>query len=111
VVLSFVKDAPIFANLDIFLVEFQNTFGDTNRVRIATMKLQSLQQKLRAASIYAAKFRLLANDVDWDDNTLISAFRWGLRDDVKDLLLNLPYPIFVSEAITQAIRCDNQLFE
>jgi hypothetical protein len=38
-------------------------------------------------------------------------FRWGLRDDIKTLLLNLPKPTTMSEAITQAIDCDNRLFE
>ncbi len=47
--------------------------------------------------------------MDWDDNALISAFRWGLRDDVKDLLLNLPDPITLSEAITQAVVADATL--
>ena len=30
---------------------------------------------------------------------------------MKDLLLNLPDPTTFSEAITQAVRCDNRLFE
>jgi hypothetical protein len=42
---------------------------------------------------------------------LIDQFRFGLRDDVQDLLLTLPDPSSFSEAITQAIRCDNRLFE
>ena len=105
------KNSPLLQDFHGFLEEFTNTFGETDRVRTATTKLRSLQQRARAASIYAAEFRQLACDVDWDDNALISAFRWGLRDDVKDLLLNLPDPITLSEAITQAIRCDNRLFE
>ena len=35
----------------------------------------------------------------------------GLRDDVKALLLNLHDPLILIEAITQAVRCDNRLFE
>jgi hypothetical protein len=42
---------------------------------------------------------------------LIDQFRCGLRDDVQDLLLTLVDPSSFSEAITQAIRCDNRLFE
>jgi hypothetical protein len=38
-------------------------------------------------------------------------FRWGLYDDIKTLLLNLPKPTTLLEAITQAIDCDNRLFE
>jgi len=42
---------------------------------------------------------------------LIDQFRCGLRDDVQDLLLTLADPSSFSEAITQAIWCDNRLFE
>ncbi len=42
---------------------------------------------------------------------MINQFRCGLRDDVQDLLLTLADPSSFSEAITQAIRCDNRLFE
>jgi hypothetical protein len=42
---------------------------------------------------------------------LIDQFRFGLRDDVQDLLLTLADPSSFSEAITQAIRCDNRLFK
>ncbi len=42
---------------------------------------------------------------------MIDQFRCGLRDDVQDLLLTLTDLSSFSEAITQAIRCDNRLFE
>ena len=35
----------------------------------------------------------------------------GLRGDVKKLLLNFLEPTSLNEAITQAVRCDNCLFE
>lgn len=38
-------------------------------------------------------------------------FRWGLCDDIKTLLLNLPKLTTLLEAITQAIECDNRQFE
>jgi hypothetical protein len=42
---------------------------------------------------------------------LIDQFRCGLRDDVQDLLLTLTNPSSFNEVITQAIRCNNRLFE
>jgi hypothetical protein len=42
---------------------------------------------------------------------LIDQFRCGLRDDVQDLLLTFTDPSSFSEAINQAIQCDNYLFE
>ena len=41
----------------------------------------------------------------------MSQFYWGLRDDVKDLLLSLPNPQTLNEAISQAMKCDNRLFQ
>jgi hypothetical protein len=41
----------------------------------------------------------------------MSQFHWGLRDDVKDLLLFLPDPRTLNEAISQAVKCDNRLFQ
>jgi len=63
------------------------------------------------AIVYASEFRQLAYDVNWGEAALIDQFRCGLRDDVQDLLLTLADPFSFSEAITQAIRCDNCLFE
>jgi hypothetical protein len=105
------KDSPLLANLDQFLEEFSRTFGDRDRTLIATTKLRTLQQRARPASAYVAEFQQLACDLDWNDTAFITMFRWGLRDDIKTLLLNLPKPTTLSEAIIQAIDCNNRLFE
>jgi hypothetical protein len=67
--------------------------------------------KISPSSIYATDFRQLACDVDWDDKALFSAFWWGFRDDLKDILLNLLDPLILTETITQVMQYDNQLFE
>jgi hypothetical protein len=39
-------------------------------------------------------------------------FRYGLRNDVKDLLLTFhEEPKLLTEAISRVVRCDNRLFE
>ena len=39
-------------------------------------------------------------------------FRYGLRNDVKDLRLTFPEePKSLTEAISRAVRCDNRLFK
>ena len=50
-------------------------------------------------------------DINWDEPALISQFYSGLQDGVKDLLLTLPDPSTLDEAINQAVKCDNCLFE
>jgi hypothetical protein len=50
------KDSPLLQDFGGFLEEFTNTFGETDKERTATKKIRSLQQRSRAASVYAAEF-------------------------------------------------------
>jgi hypothetical protein len=43
--------------------------------------------------------------------SIIRKFMFGLRGDVKDLLLTLLNLSTLSQAITQIIQCDNMFFE
>jgi hypothetical protein len=107
----FEKRSPILNNFEIFLEAFAEAFGEHDNTRRATTKIRSLRQGSRSASVYAFDFRQLACDINWGEEALISQFHWGLRDDVKGLLLNLPDPQTLDEAISQAIKCDNRLFQ
>ncbi len=86
-------------------------FGDSDKARTSANKLHRLQQGTRSAIVYASEFKQLACDVNWGEVALIDQFRCGFRDDVQVLLLTLADPSSFSEAITQAIRCDNRVFE
>jgi hypothetical protein len=93
------------------MAEFEAVFGDSDKARTSANKLRRLQQGTRSAIVYASEFRQLACNVNWGEVALIDQFRCGLRDDVQDLLLTFTDPSSFSETITQAIRCDNCLFE
>ena len=41
----------------------------------------------------------------------MSQFHWGLQDNVKDLLLSTLDPQTLNEAISQAVKYDNRLFQ
>jgi hypothetical protein len=86
-------------------------FGDSDKARTSANKVCRLQQGTCSAIVYTLEFRHFAYDVNWGEAALIDQFRYGLRDDVEDLLLTLADPSSFSEAITQAIRRDNRLFE
>ena len=103
--------SPLLTDFEEFLTDFEATFGETDKRRTALNKLYALQQGQRAASIYASEFRQLACDVEWDGQALLDQFRRGLRGEIKNLLLNFPEPTSLNEAISQAVRCDNRLFE
>ncbi len=91
--------------------KFEAMFGDSDKAKTLANKLRRLQQRTRSTTVYASKSRQLAYDVKWGEAALIDQFRYGLRDDVQDLLLTLVDLFSFSEVITQAIRCDNHLFE
>ena len=106
------KGSPVLQDFDAFIKEFQACFGDTDSVRTTINKIRRLRQGDRPASAYASDFRLLACDIPWDEEALMDQFRFGLRNDVKDLLLTFHEdPKSLTEAISRAVRCDNRLFE
>lgn len=107
----FETDSPLLEDLNLFICEFERTFGDFDRATVAANKLHSLSQGLTSASEYAATFRQISCDLQWGEDALIDIFRRGLREEVKDLLLTLPYPKSLNEAITYAVNCDNRLME
>jgi hypothetical protein len=69
--------------------------------------MQSLRQETRSAAIYAAEFEQLTYDLEWNDKAFINRFRYGLKDDVKDLLITMPKVETLLEFITQVIICNN----
>jgi hypothetical protein len=93
------------------MAEFEAVFGDSDKARTSANKLRRLQQGKCSAIVYASKFRRLACDINWGEAALIDQFRYGFRDDVQNLLLTFADRSSFSETITQAIRCDNRLFE
>ena len=103
--------SPLLEDFPAFLAELEATFGETDRRRTTLNKIYALEQGSRATSVYASEFRQLACDVNWDDQALADHFRRGLRSNVKNLLLNFPEPTSLSQAISQAVHCDNRLFE
>ena len=81
-------------------------------MRTAINKIRRLRQGDHPASAYASDFRLLAWDIPWDKEALMDQFHFGLRNDVKDLLLPLHEdPKSLTEAISRVVRCDDCLFE
>jgi Ty3 transposon capsid-like protein len=105
------KNSPLLYDFEQFVQELEATFGDTDKVRASITKMQNLMQGSRPASTYASEFRQLACDVPYDDYALREQFRRGLRDEVKDLLITMPDPSSLSEAISFAVKCDNRLHE
>jgi hypothetical protein len=98
------KKFPIFENFETFIAKFQASFSDTDSVRTTINKIRRLTQGDRPASTYAPDFRLLACDIPWDEAPLMDLFRYGLHNDVKDLLLTFHEERkSLTEAISRAV--------
>jgi hypothetical protein len=106
-----IKYATLLANYSSFTMAFQNTFGDPDRMLMADAHLRDLHQGAKPASSYAAEFKAVSSDVDWNEAALISQFRLGLRQELKDMLLYHDLPETLDAFVTLAIKCDNRLFE
>ncbi len=103
--ISFLND------FETFLEEFGVFFGNSYKECTSTNKLQALHQRSRPAFVYVSKFRWLTHDISWDEVVFMNQFQFRLHGDVKDLLLTMPEPMTLSQAIVQIVRYDNQLFE
>jgi hypothetical protein len=88
-----------------------STFGESDRALVSGNKIKRLSQGSRPASSYASDFRLLASDLDWNDDALRFQYRTGLSPKLKDMLLNHPEPENLDDLITLTIRLDNRLYE
>ncbi|CAG8753872.1 12900_t:CDS:2, partial [Cetraspora pellucida] len=99
---NFQKSSPLLENFDDFVEVFEATFGDSDKTRTAANKIRKLTQGLKSAASYASEFRQISGDLDWGETVLIDQFRTGLRGDVKNLLLKMPDPTFLNDAITKA---------
>jgi hypothetical protein len=107
----FEQRSPILTNFETFIAALTEAFGEHDKARVALNKIYALQQGSRSVSVYASEYRQLAAGINWDEQALMDQFYRGLRDDVKDLLLNFPDPCTLDEAIRQAVKCDNRLFQ
>jgi hypothetical protein len=107
----FERAAFVLNNFEAFLVAFAEAFEDHDKARSTTTKICVLRQGSCPTSVYVLDFILLTCDVNWDKETLMSQFHWGLQDNVKDLLLSMFDPQIVNEAINQAVKYDNRLFQ
>ena len=94
-----------------FKVELRRTFGQSNEVSTAIRAIQYLTQTVSAAD-YATKFQRYAVITGWDDDALMTMFRNGLKDDVKDELMRSGASLqTMSALISESIRLDDMLYD
>lgn len=75
-------------------------------------KYKNSWQASHPTSTYLLEFQQqLTCDVNWNEESYINQFCWGLWNDVKELMITMPKMNIWNEFIIQPITYDNQLFE
>ena len=106
------KHKAALASWKEFLTVMNSAFSDPDLEAVAEAKIRNLKQGRGAASAYVSRFKQIASDLSWNDAALISQFRAGLSEAVKDMLVYQdPLPTGLEEFHNLAIRLDNRIFE
>ncbi|CAD0056184.1 unnamed protein product [Aureobasidium pullulans] len=94
-----------------FKTEIRRIFGISNEDKVAVRHIQHIRQHT-SASEYAAKFQEHAQVTDWDDSALMTMYRRGLKENVKDELMRAGMKIEdLDDLIRATIEIDDNLYE
>ena len=101
----------LFSNYEVLKDNLRLVFGVTNDKNTAIRVIQHLTQRT-AASEYAVKFQEFAQITGWDQQALMTMFRRGLKENVKDELMRTGAATDDLESLIRtAINIDDQLYE
>ena len=104
-------EESLFTDFGNFKKEIRRVFGETNETMAAVRIIQHLKQRT-SASDYTARFEEYSQLSGWDDEALMTMYRRGLKDNVKDELMRDGRVIDSLDELTKAaIEIDNKLYE
>jgi Retrotransposon gag protein len=95
-----------------FILDFTALFDDPNAKRHACTSLKRLRQGRGSVLAYSAKFRRLASETGYNEDALLDIFRFGLSEDIKDILsTSLNEPSGLDDFIKFGVRIDQRLYD
>ena len=93
-----------------FKKHLKQMFGIANKVPIAARNIQTIMQR-RSAAEYAAEFRKNAVQLDWDDESLMTMYKQGLKKPLREELLRSGGIVrTLDELYDESIRIDGEWF-
>ena len=104
------NNPQLSSNLQQFSDEFKRAFDHPSNGADAARQLHRIQQGSRGIVEYNLEFRTLAADSGWEDNVLRIAYRRGLSEEMKDLLVR-DCPSSFNSLVTLALQMDERLRE
>ena len=106
-----VENNPVFTtDYSQFKSEFRAVFDHPADGQDASSRLLVIRQGSRSVAQYTLQFRILAAESRWNDQALLSVYRKGLNDSIKDLIVR-DSPTSLSELISLALMMDTRLQE
>lgn len=105
------KQGPVCATYRAFKTEMLLVFDQTTTGPDAARLLMTIRQDKRSVAEYAIAFRTLAEDSEWNDKALVTAFHHGLSDALKDGLASIGCPTELEPLIAHAVRLDTRIRE
>jgi hypothetical protein len=95
-----------FANFELAITQ---VFGTINEERAAARTIHRIKQRGSAAQYYS-QFNAVASKLDWNDEAKGSAYYEGLKDAVKDQMID-NVPNTYGKLVEESIKIDNRLYE
>jgi hypothetical protein len=102
---------PMLSSWSDFEQRFKAMFDDPHRAKTAVNKLTQLRQGRRPVVAYAAEFRRIVMDADFDNNAEVYWFRSGLSDAILDELTHTTAETELDKFIAQCVLIDTRLRE
>jgi len=100
----------IFSDFKKFKKELWKAFEVVNEKRAVKQWLHTLKMNKSVAK-YSVEFQCIAALTDWDDDTLVSQYYWGLSEGIKDEIAWRDCPEELQEMIDTFINIDSQQWE
>lgn len=104
------RDSRLSVDYQAFITEFGLVFDHPADGSDAASRLHSIAQGTRSVADYTLEFRILAADSGWDDAALRSAYRRGLSEAIKDLIIR-DRPTSFAALVSLALLMDERLRE
>lgn len=101
--------SPLLNNYQGFLQHISAAFANPLQAATANRRIRALKQGKNSVFQYATEFKILAQDLQWNDPALKDQFMEGLQGEVLDELARVNQPDTLQGLITLCLQIDGRL--
>uniref|UniRef100_A0A670JN84 CCHC-type domain-containing protein n=1 Tax=Podarcis muralis TaxID=64176 RepID=A0A670JN84_PODMU len=103
------QDSPLLADYVGFCNLLEAAFGNPQKGSQANRAIWRLRQGKSTVAVYTTEFRLLAQDLTWNDSALRDQYLEGLSDEILDQLATMERPTTLDTLIQRSLQIDDRL--